>query len=149
MGGRRGTLVYYFCLLAESASSTWRGSMPISSSVSHPACHAHLAKSRRTRGGVLLIVKNGHSAARRIQLQDACSILWIRNEACSFGLLVVRQTCCCAGAGVLVCWCAGAARTPSTHGLFDFHFSSNIDFEVINPHTVGSLTIPRAGIKWV
>ena len=22
-------------------------------------------------------------------------------------------------------------------------------FEVINPHTVGSLTIPRASIKWV
>ena len=40
-------------------------------------------------------------------------------------------------------------RTPSTHGLFDIHFSSNMYFEVINPHTVGSLTIPRACIKWV
>ena len=35
-------------------------------------------------------------------------------------------------------------RTPSTHGLFVFHYSSKIYFEVINPHTVGSLTIPRA-----
>ena len=26
-----------------------------------------------------------------------------------------------------------AHRTPSTHGLFDFHFSSNIYFEVVNP----------------
>ena len=40
-------------------------------------------------------------------------------------------------------------RTPSTHGPFDVHFSSNIYFEVINPHIVGSLTIPRASIKWV
>ena len=38
---------------------------------------------------------------------------------------------------------------PLTRGLFDIHFSSNICFEVINPHTVGSLTIPRASIKWV
>ena len=38
---------------------------------------------------------------------------------------------------------------PLTRGLFDFHFSSKIYFEVINPHTVGSLTIPRASIKWV
>ena len=43
----------------------------------------------------------------------------------------------------------GRRRTPSTHGLFDIHFSSNIYFEVTNPHTVGSLTIPRASIKWV
>ena len=40
-------------------------------------------------------------------------------------------------------------RTPSTHGLFDFHFSSKMYFKVINPHYVGSLTIPRASIKWV
>ena len=40
-------------------------------------------------------------------------------------------------------------RTPSTHDLFDFHFSSKIYLELINPHTVGSLTIPRASIKWV
>ena len=39
--------------------------------------------------------------------------------------------------------------TPSTHGLFDIHFSSKIYFEVINPHTVGSLTILRASIKLV
>ena len=41
--------------------------------------------------------------------------------------------------------------TPSTHGLFDFHFRSKIILysEVINTHTVGSLTIPRASIKWV
>ena len=40
-------------------------------------------------------------------------------------------------------------RTPSTHGLFDIHFSSNIFFEVIKPHPVGSLTIIRASIKCV
>ena len=44
---------------------------------------------------------------------------------------------------------AAPGRTPSTHGLFEFHFSSNIYFGVINPHIVGSLTIPRASIKWV
>ena len=44
---------------------------------------------------------------------------------------------------------AGQYRTPSTLGLFDFHFSSKIDFEVINLHTVGSLTIPRASINCI
>ena len=51
--------------------------------------------------------------------------------------------------GVHLPWPPWHTRTPSTHGFFDLHFSSNIYFEVINPHTVGSLTIPRASIKWV
>ena len=42
-------------------------------------------------------------------------------------------------------------RSPSTHGVFDINFSLKTYFEdlIINPRIVGSLTIPRASIKWV
>ena len=42
----------------------------------------------------------------------------------------------------------GAGPSPLT-ALFTFISRQIYIFEVINPHTVGSLTIPRASIKWV
>ena len=69
---------------------------------------------------------------------------WKKLQRHSRSLCQIQQGglhCC------LHCWRFG--RAPSTHGPFDIHFSSNIYFEVINPHIVGSLTIPRASIKWV
>ena len=76
-------------------------------------------------------------------LGSGCARYVLRDELCpgeEFILLVVLSL-----AKSLQFSRESFIRTPSTHGLFDFHLSSKIYFEVINPHTVGSLTVP----KWV
>ena len=44
---------------------------------------------------------------------------------------------------------AGPPGPPPLTAFLTFISRQIYIFEVINPHTVGSLTIPRASIKWV
>ena len=80
----------------------------------------------------------------------------IKARLCSTGKPIVHYAGTKYEKDVTATYCgtgSGAAATTPTKAC---HLSAaqhppkiQDDFEVINPHTVGSLTIPRASIKWV